>query len=114
MGTVWRDPQIPIGGIQNKDDVTYQEYQSGIVYCIGGKCYETSKEIFEKYFEVRSSLGAPIANTNYNIGHEDACVQAFEQGVIIYSPDTGAWEQFGEIRKLSVALMANSAFLQEE
>ena len=49
------------------------------MYCIGGKCYETSKEIFEKYFEVRSSLGAPIA------------------------PDTGAWEQFGEIRKAFVS-----------
>ena len=49
-------------------------------------------------------MGFPVSAVNCNIGHEGACVQAFENGVIIYSPKTGAWESYGEVRNRHIQL----------
>ena len=57
--------------------------------------------IYKRYAEIggtNSSLGLPSGVVNCNIGHDGACVQLFENGVIIYSPKHGAWENSGEIR----------------
>ena len=47
----------------------------------------------------KALIGSTTGPMNCNIGHEGACVQAYQGGVIIYSPSTGAWENYGEIRK---------------
>ena len=63
--------------------------------------WENSGAIRKRYIEigsVDSALGFPVGPINCNIGHEGACVQAYENGVIIYSPETGAWEGYGSIR----------------
>ena len=49
-------------------------------------------------------LGEKVAYINCNIGHYGSCVQAYKNGIIVYNPKTGAWENYGDIRTRFVAL----------
>ncbi|MBR6097933.1 hypothetical protein IKP94_04280, partial [Candidatus Saccharibacteria bacterium] len=67
-----------------------------------------AKKIETRYEELGGEdgvLGKKVSETaNCSIGHENACVQQFENGVIIYSPEHGAWENYGEIRNKFIEL----------
>ena len=101
-----------------------QAFENGvIIYSKEAGAWEQYGEIRNKFVSIGSvdgELGFPIGPMNCAIGYEDACVQAFEQGVIIYSPDIQTLAHGNSLARsakhsfLSVALMANSAFLQEE
>ena len=87
-----------------------QAYENGVIIAqasIGA--WESYGKIRARHVELGSVdgvLGFPTAGMNCNIGHNGACVQAYENGVIIYSPETGAWESYGEVR--SKHIMAGS------
>ena len=80
-----------------------QAYQNGvIIYSPETGAWESYGQIREKFIELKSVdgvLGFPTGPMNCAIGHKGACVQAYQNGVIIYSPETGAWESYGEIRR---------------
>ncbi|MBQ8156783.1 hypothetical protein IJ102_00060 [Candidatus Saccharibacteria bacterium] len=75
-----------------------------------GSTYEVAglKVIDDRYNSLggdSGKMGEKLSEfPNCNIGHQGACVQAYQNGVIIYSPETGAWENMGEIRKKFVEL----------
>ena len=68
--------------------------------------YRGELEISKRFKEIdgEKTLGQARGNINCRIGFEGACVQAYENGVIIYGPSTGAWENYGDIRARYVAL----------
>ncbi|MBR6134216.1 hypothetical protein IKQ38_01925 [Candidatus Saccharibacteria bacterium] len=92
-----------------------QSFDEGvIIYSPNTGAWENYGEIRKKYIELKSVdgiLGFPIGPVNCNIGHEGACVQAYENGVIINSPETGAWENMGEIRKKYIELKSVDGIL---
>ena len=65
---------------------------------------EVKNAILERYEANFALLGEPVAKINCNIGREGACVKSYKNGVIIYSPKTGAWEKYGEIRRRSAEI----------
>ena len=72
-----------------------------------GSTFKTKEQeaIEDRYYSIggRSKIGDRVSDTpNCNIGREGACVQAYENGVIIYSKENGAWEVYGEIRQILV------------
>ncbi len=90
---------FPIEGIVD-NGILYQRFEKGSIIKDGsGKYWVSNSEIVKRYAKTVDVLGDAMANINCNIGHDGACVQAFENGVIIYSPTTGAWESYGEVRK---------------
>ena len=89
----------------------FEDWFGGIV--LGGETYDIDADVVgdviksafkARYGEVYDRLGEPTAKMNCNIGYDNACVKSFQNGVIIYSPATGAWESYGEIRKKHVEL----------
>lgn len=103
-GSVDGDLGFPVEDSQNIDGETYQKYQNGVISNFGGKEYfALSGDIYNIYLENKDTLKAPTNRLNCNIGHEGACVQAFENGVIIQNPKTGIWEQYGAIREKFIA-----------
>ena len=86
-----------------------QAYENGnvIIYSPKYGAWENTGEIRKRFVELGSVdgvLGFPTGPVNCNIGHDGSCVQSYENGVIIYSPKYGAWEQYGEIRKKFIEL----------
>ena len=103
---------FPVGSINcyMKDDEEYcvQPYERGIIVDSASHgTWENFGMIRQRYRDlgsVNSSLGFPIGGENCNIGHDGACVQQYEGGVIIAQAKTGAWENYGEIRRRYVEL----------
>ena len=63
--------------------------------------------VYERHEQLggdKGILGKATATINCNIGRAGACVQAYENGIIVYSPQTGAWESYGNIRAKHIAL----------
>ena len=82
-----------------ENGVTIYSPQFGVVFSNGA--------IRTKHLQLGSVdgvLGLPVSSPNCNIGHDGACVQAFENGVIIQGKDTGTWENFGMIRSRYISL----------
>ena len=90
---------FPTTGIECEKDICYQDYENKAILKDSEEKYWVSiGSIAERYKNQASHLGAAIMNVNCNIGHDGACVQAFENGVIIYGPKTGTWENYGNVR----------------
>lgn len=87
----------------NDGSVCYQEFENGSIAEIGNNTYSTKKEIIQRYIETKQYLRDAFVDVNCNIGHDGACVQAFENGVIISNDETGTWENFGMIRSRYIA-----------
>ncbi len=69
------------------------------------KAFSAIKNRYESLSQAeKQTLGDESGPMNCNIGHAGACVQAYQKGVIIYSPQTGAWENYGEIRNRFITL----------
>ncbi len=92
---------FPITGIVcDEDGGCYQDFEERAIFEDSeGNYWISEGEIADRYQKVDEILGSATANINCNISHKGACVQAFENGVIISSPETGAWESYGDIRK---------------
>ena len=90
------------------ENACVQQFENGvIIYSPEHGAWENYGEIRNKFIELHSvdgTLGFPTGPMNCLIGHEGACVQQFEKGVIIYSPEHGAWENYGEIRNKFIEL----------
>ena len=101
--SVGGDLGFPIADIVCDDEqFCSQEFENG-------KIYETSSnsalsvigDIYKRYNELgeeKSELGKPIADKICGIKENADCVQAFENGTILYSEKTGAWENSSHIR----------------
>ncbi|MBR3320096.1 hypothetical protein IKG20_02220 [Candidatus Saccharibacteria bacterium] len=92
---------FPITGIVcDEDGGCYQDFEERAIFEDSeGNYWISEGEIADRYQDVDEILGGAIANINCNIGHAGACVQAFENGVVISSPKTGSWESYGTIRQ---------------
>ena len=93
---------FPTSGVVCDDDseACYQDFEHKAIFAdASGNYWLSEGEIAARYQDVDATLGAAITNINCSIGHDGACVQAFENGVII-SSQFGAWESFGELRTL--------------
>ncbi len=98
--------------IVNDDESKQQVYQNGLIFLSAdGDVYTVTGKIFEKYKEEASKYGAPTMNVNTRIKNGGS-VQAFTNGVIIYSPETGAWENYGEIRTKFIELKSVDGYLE--
>jgi len=89
---------FPTSGIETKDGVTTQTFAGGAISTTKTGTWESYGEIYQRYLQTKDKLGQISGPMNCAIGFKGACVQAYENGVIIYSPETGAWEQYGDIR----------------
>ena len=80
-----------------------QAYENGvIIYSPSTGAWENYGEIRKRFVELGSidgKLGYPTGPVNCEIGHKGACVQAYQNGVIISSPETGTWENYGKVRE---------------
>lgn len=110
LGSINSDLGFPIGEENcniGHNGACVQAYEKGVIIAQASTgAWENYGSIRDRYVALGSVdgvLGLPVGSVNCNIGHKDACVQAFENGVIIYSPETGAWESYGEIRKKHIS-----------
>ena len=101
---------FPTGSVncykKGNEQYCVQAYERGIIVDSSHGAWENFGMIRQRYIQlgsVNSSLGFPVGKENCNIGHNGACVQQYEDGVIIAQVSTGAWESYGEIRKKHIA-----------
>ena len=99
---------LPTSGVSQSGNYFTQKFENGIIVANDATgTWGVYGKIFERYSQLgglNSKLGLPVSAVNYNIGRKNACVQAFEKGIIVYSPETGAWENYGDIRARFLAL----------
>ncbi len=84
-----------------------QSFEKGAIYYDGNNIYSVYGEIYERYKNIgehSSKISSPSGNIICNIDNPEDCVQAFDDGVIIYSERTGAWENYGAIRDRYLSL----------
>ena len=90
---------FPIGDIL-KDENTksqYQRFENGVLAIVDDAVYQFEISIFDKFISNFNLLGNPLMDSNCKIGYDNACVQAFNGGVII-SKEEKAWLNYGDIR----------------
>lgn len=86
----------------NNNNLCVQKFENGAIYnAKATSSFSVIGGIYNRYSvigEAESTLGLPTENKKCNIKGPNDCVQAFEKGTILYSPDTGAWENSSNIR----------------
>ena len=105
-GTVDGALGYPTGAVKCDQNNCTQEFEHGMAVGNSSRGSILVGEIANRYRTLgtyKSVLGFPIATQNCNIGRAGACVQAFENGVIISSKESGTWESYGAVRREHVA-----------
>ena len=90
----------PISSEVYQNGTTYQDFEGGRIYWINNSAIPTAGGIGKRYKNIQysdSALGLPTENERCVLKN-GGCYQSYQNGAILWSPKTGAWESYGDVR----------------
>jgi len=90
----------PISSEIYQGGATYQDFEGGRIYWVNNSAISTAGAIGKRYKSIQysgSALGLPTENERCVL-HSGGCYQSYQNGAILWSSKTGAWESYGGVR----------------